>query len=328
MQRLPFIAQLVLLSAALAAATPGLAQTFPSKAIVVKLAYPPGGPADTDIRDFLPALQAELGQPVVIENLPGANGSIAANAALQAAPDGHTLLGIVASDLLLAPRIIATAKYKLEAFRPIAVTGYSEMVLVSSPKRGFANLEDMVKQAKSNPAKPFSIGHWGNGSLTHIAGADFSERTGLKLLQVPYKGAAPVIPDLVNGSVDLTFFPLAGPLLGLIKSGHVKALAIAADKRSPQLPDLPTLNETRVVSNFTFAIWSAVFAPAGVPDAVVARMNSAMNKKIVSPEWRARQLGNGATPLDPMNLNQLDQFYKAEARNVEAAAKVLRDPLN
>lgn len=327
MQRRPLIVHL-LLCAACAAAAPAFADTFPSKAVVIKLAYPPGGPADTDIRDFLPALQAELGQAVVIENLPGANGSIAANAALQAAADGHTLLGIVASDLLLAPRIIATAKYKREAFRPIAVTGYSELVLVGSPKRAFAAVDDLVKYAKANPSTPLSMGHWGTGSLTHVAGAEFAERAGLKLLQVPYKGAAPVIPDLVNGSVDLTFFPLAGPLLGLIKSGHVKAIAIAANKRNPQLPDVPTLNETRVVSNFSFAIWSALFAPASVPEAVVARMNSAMNKKIASAEWRNRQLGNGATPLEPMTLQQLDTFYRTEATNVEAAAKVLRDPVN
>jgi len=303
----------------------GSAQDFPTRPVSIRVAYPAGGPADVAVREFVPVFPRDLGQPAVIENVPGANGSIAAMGVLQAAPDGHTLLGIVASDLLLAPKVIPTAKYKPDDFRPVAVTALSELVLVSSPAHSFKGVDDLVSFSKANTSKPLSIAHWGHGSITHVAGADFAERAGINLLQVPYKGAAPVIPEVANRSVDLTFYPLAGPLLGMIKAGMVRPVAIAASRRSAQLPDVPTISESKAVPSFTYSIWSGVFASRRVPEATIVRINKAISAHAATAEWRAKQVATGASPIDPMNVQQVDDFFKTEAANMEVASKILRE---
>ena len=306
----------------------GHTQTFPTKPVVIKVAYPAGGPADVAIRDFTPSLAQQLGQPAIIENVSGANGSIAAKSVLQAPSDGHTLLGIVASDLILGPKIVATAHYKPEDFRPVAIAQQSELVLISSPKHAFKDIDDLVRYAKANPDKSLSIGHWGNGSITHVAGADFAARAHIDLLQVPYRGAAPVLPDLTAGNVDLTFFPLAGPLLGQIQAGYVKPIAIAANTRSPQLPNVPTINESAAVKNFVYTIWSGVFASKQVPEAVVLRLNKAFGAQTSTSEWRARQVTVGATVFEPKDVKQTEDFFAAEIKKVEAASKAVRFETN
>jgi len=313
---------------ALLAPLAGHTQTFPTKPVVIKVAYPAGGPADVAIRDYTPSLPQQLGQPAVVENVSGANGSIAAMSVLQAAPDGHTLLGIVASDLILAPKIVPAARFKPDDFRAVAITQQSELVLISSPKHAFKNVDDLVRYVKANPGKTLSIGHWGNGSITHLAGADFAARSGINLLQVPYRGAAPVLSDLTSGNVDLTFYPLAGPLLGFIQAGHVKPIAIAASTRSAQLPDVPTVNESAAVKDFVYTIWSGVFASKQVPDAVIQRLNKVFGSHTVSPEWRGRQVTVGATVFDPRDVKQTEEFFAAEIKKVDAASKAVRFETN
>ena len=295
---------------------------FPSKPIVVRMAYPAGGPADASLRDFIPTLQRELGQPVVVENMPGANGSIAAMSVLKAPPDGYTLLGTVTSDLILAPMVIPTAKYKPQAFRAVGFLGSGDLVLLSSPQHDFKNADQLIERAKAT-GKELSIGHWGTGSLTHVVSADFAASAGIKLLQVPYKGAAPVIPDLGSGQIDLSFFPVAGSVVQMIKSGLVKAVAVASEKRNPQLPDVPTMNESKYLKNFQYAARSGTFAPPGTPDAVVARLNKAMNAYIASAEGRARQVANGASVLDPVTMEQMTQMFLSESQEITKAAKAI-----
>lgn len=306
----------------------GHAQTFPTKPVVIKVAYPAGGPADVAIRDYTPSLPQQLGQPAVVENVSGANGSIAAMSVLQSPADGHTLLGIVASDLILAPKIVPAARFKPDDFRAVAITQQSELVLISSPKHAFKSVDDLVRYLKANPGKSLSIGHWGNGSITHVAGADFAARAGINLLQVPYRGAAPVLPDLTSGNVDLTFFPLAGPLLGQIQAGYVKPIAIAAHARSAQLPDVPTVNESAAVKDFVYTIWSGVFASKQVPEAVIQRLNKVFGAHTLSPEWRGRQVTVGATVFDPRDVKQTEDFFAAEIKKVEAASKAVRFETN
>ena len=300
------------------------AQAFPTKPVTIRVAYPAGGPADVAVRDYVPALATQLGQPAIVENVPGANGSIAAMGVLKAAPDGQTLLGIVASDLILAPKIVPSARYKPEDFRAVAVTQLSELVLISGPQHAFKDVDDLLQYLKANPSKQLSIGHWGNGSITHVAGADFAARAGIDLLQVPYKGAAPVLPDLTNGSVDLTFYPLAGPLLGQIKAGYVKPIAIAAERRSAQLPDVATIGESKAVKNFTYSIWSGVFAAKSVPEATLALLNKVFSAHTATSEWRSRQTMVGATLLEPMNVQQTNDFFNVEVMKMETASKAVR----
>jgi tripartite-type tricarboxylate transporter receptor subunit TctC len=319
----PAFAACLVASAALAAA----AEPYPSKPIFIKTAFPAGGPADASIRAASVVLQRALGQPLISENQPGANGSLAAMNVLKATPDGYTLLGTTGTDFLVAPLTMAAAKYKLDNFRLIGVVGISDIVLVSSAAYSFKNVDDLIDHVKKHAARPLSIAHWGSGSTPHLVGADFQARTGTAFNEIPYKGAAPVLADIGGSQVDLTFIPLGGPVLGMIQSGKLKAIGLASDKRNPALPDVPTLNESRHLKNFEYSLWSAVLAPVNTPEPIVARLTSAMNEWVSSPENATRIATNASRRLEPMSVQQAAAFLKSEHDKFNRVAKSLKlDP--
>lgn len=317
---------------ATAAATIGTAAfpqapTYPSKPIVIKVAFPAGGPADASVRAANIVLQRGLAQTLLADNMPGANGSIAAMHVLNAAPDGYTLLGTTGIDFLVAPFTVASAKYQPGSFRLLGVTGISDFVLVSSPAHAFKNVDELIAYARKPGNKELSIAHWGTGSAPHLVGADFQSRTGIKLLEVPYKGAAPTITDVAGGQVDLTFIPLGGPTLGMIQNGKLKPIGVASSKRNPALPDVPALGESRSLKDFEYSLWAAVLAPPKTPDAVVARMTAAMNEWVVSPENLARITANASRRLDPMTPTEAAAFLKTEYDKFNRVARSLKlDP--
>lgn len=313
------------LAAFVLGATPGaVAQDYPAKPITIKVAFPAGGPADASIRAANVVLQRNLGQPLVSENVPGATGSISAMAVLKANADGYTLLGTTGSDFVIAPFTVASAKYQPESFTLVGVTGSSDFVLVSSPAYSFKNIDDLIDYAKKPGSKELSLGHWGKGSTAHIVGADFQARTGTTFLEVPYKGAAPALSDIIGGHLDLTFAPLGGSTLDLIQAGKIKAIAVASEKRNPGLPDVPTLSESGRVKNFEYSIWSALFAPPNTPAPVVARLNAALSEWVVSPDNIARVNLNASRRMEPMNLAQAAAFFKTEQEKFSAAARALK----
>ena len=303
---------LVLAALSVGASSTVRAQGYPNKPITVKVAFPAGGPADVSIRAANVVLQSNLGPSLITENVPGAVGSISVTAVLKASPDGYTLLGTTGTDFLVAPFMVASAKYQPEKFRLLGVVGMSDFVLLSSSAHSFKNVDELIDYARKPGSKELTLAHWGTGSAAHIVGADFQQRTGVKFLEVPYRGVAPVLADMSGGHVDLTFAPLGGSTLSLIQGGQVKALAIASAKRNPALPDVPTIDETAWGRNFEYSIWSALFAPPGTPDEVVARLNVAMNEWIKSEDNLARIKTNASRQVDPMSVDQADAFLKSE----------------
>lgn len=301
-----------------------IAQTYPSKIITIKAAFPAGGPSDAAIRAANPILERNLRQTIVTENIAGAAGSISAMAMLNAKADGYTLLGTTGSDLVVAPLTISSAKYQPERFKLLGVIGSSDFILVSSTAHRFKTIDDVIDYAKKPGNKELTLGHWGRGSTAHIVGADFQSRTGTTFLEVPYKGVAPMLSDITGQHLDLTFAPLGGAILELIKSGNVNAIAVASDSRNPALPNVPTINESARLKNFEYSIWAALFAPPDTPDAIVARLNEAVNEWIASPENVDRVNLNGSRRMAPMSVPQADAFFRAEREKFNSIAASLQ----
>ena len=301
-----------------------IAQDYPLKAVTVKVAFPAGGPADAGIRAANRVLERELGKPVVTENQAGAMGSIAAMVVMNSKPDGYTLLGTTGTDFIVAPFAISSAKYDPVRFKLLGITGISDFVLLSSKAHSFKNLDELIAYVKNPANKQLTLGHWGVGSTSHIVGADFQVRTGTSFLEVPYKGAAPVMADLVGQHVDLTFVPIGGPAVELVKSGSVKALAIASSKRNPILPEVPAFSEHSGLSDFEYGLWSGILAPPDAPEPVVIRLTEALGNWLRSSEYHERTATNGSRVVEPMTVAANDQFLKNEKEKYSRLARSLK----
>jgi tripartite-type tricarboxylate transporter receptor subunit TctC len=273
--------------------TPLLAQTaapWPSKPISLVVTYPPGGGADAMARLIAPKLGEALGQTVIVENKPGAGGQIGAVAVAKAAPDGHTLM-LDASSFAVNPSLYPKLPYDTEkAFRAIGVIAlFPNVVLVNAqfPAKNVAELTAAARAKKDG----VSFASSGNGSAQHLAGALFESAAKVEMVHVPYKGGGPALNDVIGGQVPLFFGNLASTLQH-IQSGKLRALAVTSGKRTPILPDVPTLAEAGVPGAEVYE-WNVVLAPAGTPEAVVSRLSAALQKALEAPEVKARiaQLG-------------------------------------
>ena len=293
---MPFYRARRLSLAALAALlSPGLAfaqaeANYPSKPITLVVTYPPGGGADAMARLIAPKLSEALGQSVVVDNKPGASGQIGAAAVAKAAPDGYTLM-LDASSFAVNPALYPKLPYDtMKAFKPIGVVAlFPNVVLVNAafPAQSVADLIGMARKSKD----AVSYASSGNGSAQHLAGALFESATGVDMVHVPYKGGGPALNDVIGGQVPLFFGNLASTLQH-VQSGKLRALAVTSGKRSPILPNVPTLAEAGV-KGAEIHEWNAVFVPAATPPAIVNKLAAAFQRAMETPEVRQRvaQLG-------------------------------------
>jgi len=245
---------------------------------------PPGGPVDVSARITANYLQTALGQGFVIENRAGAGNTIGSKDAAEATPDGYTLLYSAASGLIIAPLLHPNAGYDpLKSFDPIALVASTSNVLVVNPSVPAKTVQELVAYAKANPGKVnFSSG--GIGVLPHLIGEMFKARAGIDIVHVPYKGGGPSINDLVAGNVQMTF-ESTSVLLPLIQAGSLRALAVTAPKRIPQLPDVPTMVESGY-PNFVTIAWTGLLAPAHTPPAIIAKLNATINDGLKTSDLR------------------------------------------
>ncbi len=277
---------------------PALAQAWPAKPISLIVTYPAGGGADAMARLIAPKLGDALGQPVVIENKPGASGQIGASAVAKAAPDGYTLM-LDASSFAVNPALFAKLPYDSDkAFKPIGVIALFPNVLLANPAFGAKSVKDVVTAAKVKK-HAVSYASSGNGSAQHLAGAMFESAAGVDMLHVPYKGGAPALNDVIGGQVPLFFGNLASTLQH-VQAGKLLPLAVTSGKRSGILPDVPTMAEAGV-AGFEVYEWNALFAPAGTPDAVINKIAAALQKALDAPDVKARiaQLGGDPQTAKP-----------------------------
>ena len=283
----------VMASAASAIAPCAVAQGYPAKPVRVVIPFPPGGAADTLIRPLAVKLNDLLGQQVVVDPRPGANGNIAAEIVARAAPDGYTLL-FGNSSLPISVTLYDKLPYDVtKDFTPVSLVALTPSVLVVHPSLPVRSVKDLIALAKRQPNK-LNYASGGVGNTMHLAAALLDTMAGIRMTHVPYKGAGPAIVDVLAGQCDMVFVNIA-PVLGYIRTGRVVAIAVTSAKRSAVLPDVPTVAESGM-PGYESTTWYGFLGPAGVPKEVVARLNSAIVEGVGTREMRERYIALGADP--------------------------------
>jgi tripartite-type tricarboxylate transporter receptor subunit TctC len=294
------------------------AQSYPLKPIRFVAPIPAGGSTDTLARDIAKRLSDAWGQPVVVENLPGAAGSIGAAAVAKAAPDGYTILLVNVGHAINASVYPTLPFDSVKDFSPIILMASLSMGLVVHPSVPAQSLKEFIALAKSKPGG-LNFGSSGNGGASHLAGEIFKSMTGTQLVHVPYKGSAPAVADLLAGHVQAMFsdMPLATPY---IKAGKLRPLAIAAPRRSPIMPDLPTFQEAGL-PGYDIGVWVGILAPAGVPKDIVAKLNAEIARILKLPDMRDRVQGIGFDLV----ASTPEQFAAILQADVAKFAKVVKE---
>src|SRR3954467_10698146 len=268
-----------------------LAQAYPSRAVRIVVPFPPGGTSDILARTIGARLSETFGQPVVIDNRPGAGGNIAAEHVAKSAPDGYTLI-MGTSSLAISQSLYRKLTYDLlRDFAPITQAVNYANLLVVHPSTGFATVNDLLALAKAKPGT-LSYGTAGNGTPPHMTGELFKAYTGVNIQHIPYKGGAPAIVDLVAGQIPMMFDNVP-PLLPHVRSGRIKALAVTSLARIAVLPDVPTLHELGL-KDFDAVGWNGLLAPAGTPREIVSRLHAEVVRVLAIPEVRDQLTSQGA----------------------------------
>ena len=312
------------IAAAFAFLAPAAHAAFPEKAVTIVVPTAPGGGNDAMARVIAQKMGTLLGQSVIVDNKAGANGAIAAEYVARANPDGHTILfGYIATHAM-NPALQKLRYDPVTDFAPIGLVGYSPTLMVINPSVPVKDVKDLVAQLKAKPDR-YSYASAGNGTAPHFAAELFKLSAGVEMLGVPYKGSAPAITDTLGGQTQV-MFPSFFTALPHVKAGKLKALAIAGPKRSPLLPDVPTLKEMGV-DGVDVQQWYGLFAPAKTPKAVVDKLNAVLNQVLNDKDTIKRIEDHGAD-VDTSTPEQFGALVKAENvkwRSVVQRAKIKAD---
>ena len=294
------------------------AQNYPARPLRLIVPTAPGGGTDFTGRLVAAKLSETMGQQVVVENRGGGGGSVGADNAAKATPDGYTLLlGSIATHAV-NPALYKKLPYDhLKDFASVSLIGTVPNALVVHPSLPVKSMQEFITYAKANPGK-INYGSSGVGSPPHLSMELLRSMTGINLVHVPYKGAGPALADLLGGQVQAMCTSLAG-LINFVKSGRVRALGVTTAKRNPQLPDVPTIVESGV-PGYEVTIWYAVFAPVATPKAIVDKLNAEMVKALNSSEMKERMALQGMDPA-PSTPAELTAFVKVETAKWAKAAK-------
>ena len=307
----------------LLAAPLSMAQAWPARPIRLVVPFPPGGLIDNMARLVGSRLAQELGQPVVIDNKPGAGGNVGAAEAARAPADGYTLL-MASPALTISPAIYKNLPYQPSQLAPVALLGRVPNVLLVNPASGIGKVQDLVGRAKAKPGQ-LNYASNGNGTSLHLSAELFKRRSETFITHVPYRGAAAAITALLSGEVDMMFDNLPSAI-GQIQAGKLRALAVTTAQRSTALPDVPTLAEAGM-DGFNVSAWFGVAAPAGLPAPVATRLADALQKVVQQPEVAAAMQRQGADPafMDAASAAAALNADAAQWKQVAAFAKIQLD---
>lgn len=305
------------LAFALAALPVFAADNWPDKPIRVIVSVPAGGTPDLTARLIAPAVSSQLGQPLVIDNRGGASGSIGAELAANATPDGYTLLISSPGAIAILPHLRKVPYDTLRDFAPIGLISSGPFLLLTHPSLPVRSVKDLLGLARSQPGK-LNYSSAGTGAPNHLAMELFKSMTGVNIVHVPYKGAPQAVADLVGGQVPIGFNSIL-PMMPHLKASRLRALGIASQKRSPQLPDVPTISEDGV-PGFEAANWFGMLAPVKTPRRILARVSEALVKAVRSPEVQSKFIALGADPVGSSPA----EFAAFIRRETEKYAKVIK----
>ena len=307
----------------LLAAPLSMAQAWPTRPIRLVVPFPPGGLIDNMARLVGSRLSQELGQPVVIDNKPGAGGNVGAAEVARAPADGYTLL-MASPALTISPAVYKNLPYQPSQLAPVALLGRVPNVLLVYPASGIGKVQDLVGRAKAKPGQ-LNYASNGNGTSLHLSAELFKRRSETFITHVPYRGAAAAITALLSGEVDMMFDNLPSAI-GQIQAGKLRALAVTTAQRSIALPDVPTLAEAGM-EGFNVSAWFGVAAPAGLPAPVATRLADALQKVVQQPEVAVAMQRQGADPafMDAASAAAVLNTDAAQWKQVAAFAKIQLD---
>jgi tripartite-type tricarboxylate transporter receptor subunit TctC len=307
------------MAASVAAPGQGRAQSWPNRPITLVVPNPPGGGTDFAARLYQDALTRLLGVQLVIDNKPGANGNIAIQAVVRAAPDGHTLLMQYSGYHAGNPAMMKNLSWDPNRdLMPVGMADVAPHGIFVAPGLPVNSLAEFIAYARARPGT-LNYSSSGNGSIQHIAGALFSRAIGVPMVHVPYRGAAPALQDVAGDRVEM-LITTPSSAIGLAQAGKVKALAIASADRIKALPEVPTTAEAGM-PGFVIDAWFAFFAPAGTPPEIVQRLNQAVREAAATPDVR-RRAEEGGVILRPLSVAEMDA---AARREVEELGRTIRD---
>ncbi|OPF61772.1 MULTISPECIES: tripartite tricarboxylate transporter substrate binding protein [Hydrogenophaga] len=314
--------------AAAALATLGLAgtaaaQTFPSKPVTLMVPYPAGGLSDVIARSVNNTLGKQLGQPVIVENLGGASGSIAAAKVLNGPSDGYTIFQGSPNELILAPLAISSIKFKSEDFRLVQMIATAQIAFLAKKDLPVNSVDEFVEHARkaAKDGKPLTFASVGPGSFYHLLGEHLSKVTGIPMVHVPYKGAAPAEQDLMAGQVDFFLAPYGKKYDEMQKQGRVKVLAMLNGERLESVKQYPAISESKQLKDFTFRIWTGYFVKRDTPEPVVAALHKAITGTLGDPAVHAALEANSQLLPKPQTLAEADKAYADGTQQFRAIVK-------
>ncbi len=294
---------------------PSAAIEFPERPITLVVARPAGGATDELAREVAAQLERRLEQSIVVLNVSGGSGAIAAKRVLQSHADGHTLLLGTASDIVVTPVANEAAAYSPGDFTPIAMIGSTPLALVASPAMNVRSIDELVERAKNS--RPLTLGFTGAVSLQSFAAAAFADAAGIRCVFVPYRGGSTLITELAGGQIDLGIMALTG-VMDATRSGELVMLGILSARRSPVAPQIPTVNESSAVKGVAIEIWAGLVGPPHLPPRVVDTINRAVQEILSDGEFRERQEQNGDIVAAPASAEAFAHFLTQEEGHYRA----------
>ena len=296
---------------------------FPAKPVTLMVPYPAGGLSDVIARTVNNTLAKQLGQPVIVENLGGASGSIAATKVLNQPSDGHVVFQGSPNELILAPLALSAVKFKSEDFRLVNMIATAQIGFLTRGNLPVNNIDEFVEYARkqAQQGRPITYASVGPGSFYHLLGEHLSKVTGIPMVHVPYKGGAPAEQDLISGQVDIFMTPLGTKHVELYKAGRIKVLALLNPTRIDTAKDFPAISESKALKDFTFNIWTGYFVKRDTPEAVVAALHKAIAGTLTDPTVRANLEAASLTAPPSLSIADAAKAYTDGIAQFRAIAK-------